>query len=371
MNNSTKSAEFLAKFHEERNAIQAQIDKLQNATSVSSLDLQPLSAKITSLGTSFTMERATEFLPAYDQRLCNEQMDLLESGLETLRSRAGSRGKFSFKKKAPSAASTPAPTPASTPASASVSTTPAPAEPMDVKPDVRAESAPVERPMDTEPWSNATRYGRQFGNIRDAIISASSFFRPEEADKKSLRVEITLVSLRNCLINLLPAADPQGKEIEVTALYARDLESCVIIAGHIPGSVRLEKVRLAIFVGGCHQLRMENCESVAVYSAIKTAPAIENSTLIGFGPYPNILPYPLPDENKAHEVQDFSSVGAGSSPNWKALGDGSNIAKHFINMFNMDPAGWPNKGQLLPLRAEDAGHGMISECEDAIDLLSK
>ncbi|KAG8895384.1 hypothetical protein FRC00_007552, partial [Tulasnella sp. 408] len=133
MNNSTKSAEFLAKFHAERDAIQALIDKLQNASSVSALQLQPISAKITALGTSFTMERATEFLPAYDQKLCNQQMDALESGLEALRARVNSRGKFSFKKKASSAASTAAPTPtASVSASASVSpsasTTPAPPE---------------------------------------------------------------------------------------------------------------------------------------------------------------------------------------------------------------------------------------------------
>lgn len=188
-------------------------------------------------------------------------MDTLESGLEELRARVNSRTKFSFKKKASNAVSTAAPTPTasvSAPASVSpsTSTTPAPPESEDVNPDARAKSTTPERPLDTEPWSNATRYGRQFGNIRDAIISASSFFRPEEADKKSLRVEITLSSMRNSLINLLPEADPQGKEIEVTALYARDLETCVIIAGNIPGSVRLEKVRQAVLIFGCHQVRV-------------------------------------------------------------------------------------------------------------------
>lgn len=54
----------------------------------------------------------------------------------------------------------------------------------------------------------------------------------------------------------------------------------------------------------------------------------------------------------AHQVQDFSSVGTGPSPNWKALGDGSSTAKHFIHLFNTDPADWPNDGKLLPVPAE-------------------
>ncbi|KAG8917117.1 hypothetical protein FRC01_002659 [Tulasnella sp. 417] len=305
------------------------------------------------------MERATEFLPAYDQRLCNEQMDTLESALEELRPRVNSRAKFSFKKKASSAASSAPPTPSvSAPASAppSLSPTPAPSEPMEVKPNVRAS----EIPLDTEPWSNATRHGRQFGNIRDGIISASSFFRLDEADQKSLKVEITLSSLRNCLINLLPGVDPKGKEIEVTALYARDLEGCVILAADIQGSVRLEKVTRAVLITGCHQLRMETCKSVAVYAAIKTAPAIENSTLIGFGPYPNILPYPLPYESKTRQVQDFSSVGTGPSPNWQVINDGEQIAKRFIQIFHTDPANWPQGGKLLPL---PEGRGMTDQSE--------
>lgn len=171
-------------------------------------------------------------------------MDTLEAGLEALRSRAPSRGKFSFKKKVPTAASTP------TTASGSTSTSATPAPPSS---EPEKENR-IRQPPDAEPWVHAMQHGRQFGNIQGGMITASSFFASNETDKKTIKAEVTLVSLRNCIINLLPGADPKGKEIVVTALYARDLRTCVILAGYIPGSVRLEKMMSGFVVVGCHQV---------------------------------------------------------------------------------------------------------------------
>lgn len=72
--------------------------------------------------------------------------------------------------------------------------------------------------------------------------------------------DIILTSLEACVIDLLPreraATTSTLADLTITALYGRGLRQCVIVAGQVQGSVRLEDCVDCRFVLGCHQVRL-------------------------------------------------------------------------------------------------------------------
>lgn len=64
--------------------------------------------------------------------------------------------------------------------------------------------------------------------------------------------DITLSQLEACLVDLL--AEEGSVSFDITAIYGRGLRQCVILAGAIKGSVRLEDCVGCVVVVGCHQV---------------------------------------------------------------------------------------------------------------------
>ncbi|KAG9006556.1 hypothetical protein FRB90_009883 [Tulasnella sp. 427] len=349
-----KVAQHLERFHAELNVIKSNLENFKSKARVTPAELDSIASQVSAFSTAFAVDQTASFLPAHDRQSCNQDIQLLQAGVEALRGPAKAQGgRFGLKKKAPAAS---APPPSVVPAT-NVSHSPSPAPSTAVESSVSSpppsstaaapeegETTPVLRPAGSAPWSKVTKHGRQLGNIEHGAISASNFFKASELASgtvNKIRAEITLMSLRNCIINLLPDADPSGRQIEVTALYVNDLRNCTIIAGYIPGSVRLENMTFGSLTVGCHQLRLENCSNVAVFSAVKNALAIEKSMAIGIGDHPRNLTYPLDSTSKHYEVQDFSSVTPHSSTNWSRIGDGTPFVTHLLKLFKMSPRHWP------------------------------
>ncbi|KAG8906362.1 hypothetical protein FRB99_007046 [Tulasnella sp. 403] len=307
MSNAARSAEFLTKFHSERDAITAQIEVLK-AKSVTAQDVQHVASRLSQLSAS--MSGALDFLPAYDQRLCHQQVKDLETAVEGLRSKIP-KARFAFKRKQPIAGES----------SQATSTTATPP------------------PESTNAQGGVADISRSASSRQLAYISARDIFEGQQ----SASSDVTLSSLDTCIVNLVPSGNKQDPNTTVTALYARQLNRCLVLLGDVQGSVRFEDCVNCVVVLGCHQFRMEKCRRTDAYIHVRSIPVIEESQGIRFSSYPTTIENvsrTLSQESRHHAVKDFSWIRDTPSPNWSKLPEGSQV-------------NWP--ALMKQLREPDAG----------------
>jgi tubulin-specific chaperone C len=132
--------------------------------------------------------------------------------------------------------------------------------------------------------------------------------------------DVSLVRLRGCTVYLCDVA---------SAVRGADLVDCRLYIGAVAGSVHLTGcVSCQVFVAA-RQVRIHASRDCTFMLRTTTGPIIEDSAQLSFGPY--ALRYPrseahisdagLPDASSSawKNVQDFSWLREGSSPNWCLL----------------------------------------------------
>ncbi|KAG9023310.1 hypothetical protein FRB95_013264 [Tulasnella sp. JGI-2019a] len=289
MTDAERSSAFLSEFNSQRAAISKQIDEVNSKATVTTQDIQPIAARLQQLSSALT--GALAFLPGYDQRLCDQSIKQLEATVNGLRHKVP-KPRFAFKKKQPSSVVPPVveATPALPPPTASSSTS----------------------------NTNSTSSFR-VSDKKGAFISVTDFDSSSKTDNEPR--DIILTSLEACIVDLLPREGVVTTDI--TALYGRGLRKCVILAGPVQGSVRLEDCVNCQIVVGCHQFRMEQCFSTDVYLNVSSLPVIEQSNGVRFAGYPDAigshLVQPLSSNSHHDDVKDFSWIKATASPNWSVL----------------------------------------------------
>ncbi|RPD61646.1 hypothetical protein L226DRAFT_485258 [Lentinus tigrinus ALCF2SS1-7] len=243
---------------------------------------------------------AIAFLPGYDQRQVDKQLEGLESQLESLRTAAAPKAKFAFKRKATKAA----PPASTTPATASEQSTSAAAPP------------PTGQP------SAVHTSGLSISGHTNSYLTLSSLSSPWSSAS-----DLTISDLDNCIVNFIP--DSNGNiphDVTFTALHARNISNTVLILPIISGSALLHDLKNCVIALGSRQFRMHTSSEVDVYISIASNPIIEHCSAIRFADYPSSLRRPpahdsITTQTKSNylAVQDFSHIRATPSPNWSAL----------------------------------------------------
>ncbi|KAF8270082.1 tubulin binding cofactor C-domain-containing protein, partial [Lactarius quietus] len=253
-------------------------------------DWQELSLNIRKLRKHLT--DATSFLPSYDQRQCQAQMDLLEQSLEEMRSASLPKKKFAFKRKADRAA---------------VPTLPP--------------SPQVSPPQVTLPQPG-------HGHLSEVStfhkISAHSNCRLSLKDLPTLgddtpTFHLTISDLNRCIVDLCsPTKVTSQNQLPLTALHIRDLRDTILVLPNVNGSVILYNLHRCIII-----FRMHSSTHVRVYIATISNPVIEDCSAIAFAEYPSFVSLlnpmvaeALPSNSNHADIQDFSHIRPTPSPNW-------------------------------------------------------
>ncbi|KAI8989114.1 tubulin binding cofactor C-domain-containing protein [Trametes punicea] len=323
--------QFYTRFRAASAELLAQLESLRGGPATSEA-VEYLAAETAKLRKDVT--DAIAFLPGYDQRQCESVRRLkdIEARLEALRASTSPKAKFSFRRKA-----NPAP---STPPSDKVVPSSTPTRPSD---EVKASSGPVESGL---PTSGLRLSGRTHSYLTVASLSAPW----------SAASDLTISDVDNCIINLIPSiANPNvAAEVTFTALHVRNVSNSVLVLPVISGSALLHDIKNCVIALGSRQFRMHTSSQVDVYISIASNPIIEHCSEIRFADYPScLMPESSTDvvqnaKSNYLAVQDFSHIRATPSPNWSALPADQTIAD----------AAWP----LAPQDTTDILHELLPAC---------
>ncbi|KAI9513420.1 tubulin binding cofactor C-domain-containing protein [Russula earlei] len=247
-------------------------------------DWQELALDIRKLRKSLT--DATSFLPAYDQRQYQVQMDMLEQTLEEIRSASVSKTKFAFKRKTIKKTLSAGPT-----------------------------RSAIELPADASVTCTFPTISSR-SHCRLSLQSIPTFGAGHPSS------DLTISDLDHCIVDLCDTVEtvPHQSQLSFTALHVRDLKETILILPNVKGSVLLHNLQR------CTVFRMHNSIDVRVYLAAVSNPVIEKCSAIAFAEYPSFVSLRdpsinagLPPNGKHADVQDFSHIRPTPSPNWSLL----------------------------------------------------
>lgn len=239
---------------------------------------------------------ATGFLPSYDQRQCQAQMDLLEQILEETRSASLPKKKFAFKRKA------------DRPPVLAVPTLPPPPQ-----------ATPPQPRQDHLSAVSTFHKLRAHSNCRLSLQSLPTF----EDDTPTF--DLTISDLNRCIVDLCSPAKIGSPyyQLSLTALHIRDLKDTILVLPNMKGSVLLHNLHTCTVIVACHQFRMHSSTNVRVYLSAVSNPVIEDCSAIAFAEYPSFMSSlnplvadALPSNSNHADIQDFSHIRPTPSPNW-------------------------------------------------------
>ncbi|OXC87004.1 tubulin folding cofactor C [Cryptococcus neoformans] len=337
---TAQSAELHSLFHSQKQGI---LQSLEGAPSTSIIDISKRISSLRALVDSFG-----EGLPKYDRGRYASQITELESKVAILRAKEKPKSRFAFTKpKSP-----PLPLPAGAAQSRPPSTIPTiPTVSSHATPNISSLTASSSSDDDdvsqTPGPSTFTPASTSTSTSTTHTVSclADTLVRPELAPGTGAYT-LSLSSLRRCVIDLLPRhatkreAEPEPEpEPEpgaadgtttvqytalpkpiLTALHAKDLEQCIMVAPVLPGSAMLSEMVDCLVIVGAQQFRIHSSTNTKVLLNVASLPVIEHCTNLAFGAYPSFLLSTQPVyESKHTQVQDFDWVRGGQSPNWSLL----------------------------------------------------
>ncbi|KAL5478333.1 hypothetical protein ACEPAI_2517 [Sanghuangporus weigelae] len=273
-------------------------------------DQNPSKDQIAQIAQDIQTERkklngATSFLPAYDRRSYESQLQELEVQIDVLRSKSRSgpaRSSFAFKKKVPNASPKQA---------TDSSTTKSDTQPAMTEPPVQVVQA-----TPTASLQIASLSYRYF-TLSPLPDSASSI----------TGTDLTITSLDHCIVDLLPAAEEKNNDrLRLRALHIRDVKNSVLILGYVQGSILAHNLERCVIVAACHQLRVHSSNHTRFHLHVSSNAIIEDCTTLTFAPYPESLSLDtdVRQMKSAHtNIQDFSHLRSTPSPNWSAISEPS------------------------------------------------
>lgn len=99
-----------------------------------------------------------------------------------------------------------------------------------------------------------------------------------------------------------------------------DIFDSEIVAGKVKGALHITGMKNSTIIAATGQLRMHQCENVAVYLRCPSDPIIEHCKGVRFAPLPQCFSQSEGNEargvNRWNHVQDFQWIKAEHSPNW-------------------------------------------------------
>ncbi|KAI8883171.1 TBCC-domain-containing protein [Backusella circina FSU 941] len=272
------SNDFWLAFKAEKTGIE---DLLEKASSKPKVELPTYFNTIVQLINDLEkkLTKATEFIPSYDERQYSLQLKELTSTLESKRTELTPKPKFSFKSRNNN----------NNKKKATATVIP---------------SQVTETNKEEEYIGGATIV---FKDRQNQVLKLSDYKR-EESNKS---VDVLLSNLSHCVVLL------EEKEVQVSALHIKNVDHCVILGGHIQGSVLMYGLGSSIMAIGCHQLRMHDAHHVDILLHVTSKPIIEDSNHVCFGSYS--ISEEVDAVNYYDQVEDFNWLKKQASPNWSLM----------------------------------------------------
>lgn len=281
-------------------------------------------------GFADSIRDAASFLPAHDQRTYCEAIKALTEELQKAKSSVAPRQKFSFKKKNASAVSIndaaelaaqrrlrgPEYPSDSSAATSSFAVTPGTGFQTPAR---EAISEDVSEPsFNSSSDLNAIRKPSfsQSSSIKISGHTDQHIILPSSASHAT--TQGTLSNLSNCVVDM---SVPTASAKPFAGLTLKEIESSLIVCGHVNGPAHLTGISDSTVVVACRQFRMHESKDVDVYLHCGSRPIIEDCSNIRFAPLPD--PYITKAEqgvtNQFDQIDDFKWLRSEPNPNWSVL----------------------------------------------------
>lgn len=298
-------------------------------------------------------DAASDYLPAYDQRTYSNVVKALREQLDETTAKFAPKSRFQFKRNGGTSGATtttgsskpdtrrlqinpttstssPSPSPSATENDA---VAPLPTIPSTASSSSKNYNAEIARPAGAE---GGDVRKPSFSTARDITLSDQSrvhIMLPASASRATSAG--TLTNLRQCVVDMSePTTRKNGNGSTTGAtttsaaqpfasLMLQDIESSVIVAGHVDGPVHVTSVRDSVVMVAARQVRVHECERTTFYLHCGSRPIIEDCKSVRFAKAPGCY---LTDKQKAEtnmydQVDDFKWLKATPSPNWSVLPD--------------------------------------------------
>ena len=319
-------------------AIQSQISSLPSLSSNPSGEfndaIDHILACISRLSTTLADAGQDGTIPAHDQRVYGDAVKELRRDLDSQREKAqpaqGQAGKkrFTFKKRTPG---TPAVQGNDSRKLGGVGASQSNAMRPEQKQDGRSDDRGGQQGKDYN--AEISRSGLEgglvrrpsFSSARSIALSSHSdlhIILPASASHATSAGQLT--DLKSCVVDMsIPTAREGGTPFASLAL--KNIQNCLIVAGHVDGSVHVTGVKNSVVVVVARQVRIHECEKVDFYLHVVSHPIIEDCKGVRFAPAPKCFLGEKEEkagkkENMWNEVDDFKWLKEGvKSPNWAVL----------------------------------------------------
>lgn len=320
---TAQSAELHSMFHSQKQGI------LQSLEEQPSTSITDISKRISSLRT--LVDSFGEGLPKYDRGRYASQITELESKVAVLRAKEKPKSRFAFTKPKSSPGAAQSIPNASSQATSNISS-------LTASSSSSSDSGDISQTRGLSTFTPAST-STSTSSTHTISCLANTIVRPELAPGTGAYT-LSLSSLSRCVIDLCPPrATGTGPEVGpprapadgttwtaagqrpiLTALHAKDLEQCIMVAPVLPGSAMLSGMVNCLVIVGAQQFRIHSSTNTHVLLNVASLPVIEHCTNVAFGAYPSFLLSTQPAYESRHtQVQDFDWVRGGQSPNWSLL----------------------------------------------------
>ncbi|KAF3158376.1 hypothetical protein TWF788_004761 [Orbilia oligospora] len=313
--------------------------KISNLTSIRSSQQQTAISDVLSKISELTLELkdASNYLPAYDQKVYSEQLKAVTEELNIARKSVAPRSKFSFKNRRTGSST----------ASASSDTTLTPAVSTPQKP------ASISPPP---PSSNLQ-------TISLTSLTSTHTTPPPPTPQSTI---LSLSSLTSCIITPPPPFSSSSSSTSsnyFTTTSINTIKSSILILPKITGPAHLTSLKNSVLVISCHQFRLHDSSDLDVYLRCRSRPIIERCKGVRVSFLPEVLKGILDgddnkdddeegvEEDKWNQIDDFNWLKEGRpSPNWRVLEEGERIKREMWERVLEDNSGVGDEGisGLLP-----------------------
>ncbi|KAF3307932.1 hypothetical protein TWF173_002052 [Orbilia oligospora] len=323
-------------FHKSFNeSILSLSSKISNLTSVRSSQQQTAISDVLSKISGLTLELkdASNYLPAYDQKVYSEQLKAVTEELNVARKSVAPRSKFSFKNRRTGSST----------ASASSDTTPAISTPRE----------PASIPSSSSTSTSAST-SSNLQTISLTSLTSTHTTPPPPTPQSTI---LSLSSLTSCIIT--PPPPPSSSSNYFTTTSINTIKSSILILPKITGPAHLTSLKNSVLVISCHQFRLHDSSDLDVYLRCRSRPIIERCKGIRVSFLPEVLKTVLDssqeddevEEDRWNQIDDFNWLKEGRpSPNWRVLEEEEKIGREMWEKVLEDNSGVGDVGisGLLP-----------------------
>ncbi|KAK3689603.1 tubulin binding cofactor C-domain-containing protein [Podospora appendiculata] len=339
------SQRFHRHFQASATTIQEQIAHLPNISSVGGERQDAIDHVLSGISRlSYEVADAADYVPAYDRRMYDKALKALQEQLDETKAKFAPKSRFQFKPRTGQATAggvdprrfVPAgsSSPASVDTASTSTTTPQTTPSLDSSEQRDGPALPPT--ITTTPAAPAKNYNEEiarpglkiqgevrrpsFSSARDINISGHRglhILLPSSASRATSSG--VLMDLTGCIVDMSIPTLPRNAPFASLAL--RDIDRCLIVAGHVNGSVHLTNLKDCVLVVVARQVRIHECENVDLYLHCASRPIVEFCKGMRFAPAPASFTTKEDEQstNQWDQVDDFKWLKADHSPNWSIL----------------------------------------------------